>query len=34
MRMGYMYEQKYVQNPSDKQFRNKAEQYYVQAITL
>lgn len=33
MRMGYMYEQKYVQNPSDLQFRNKAEQYYVQAIT-
>jgi hypothetical protein len=33
MRMGYMYEQKYVQNPSDIQFRNKAEQYYVQAIT-
>lgn len=33
MRMGYMFEQKYVQNPSDKQFRNKAEQYYVQAIT-
>ncbi|MCL1668839.1 histidine kinase [Elizabethkingia ursingii] len=33
MRMGYMFEQKYAQNPSDKQFRNKAEQYYVQAIT-
>ncbi|UIO96295.1 histidine kinase [Elizabethkingia miricola] len=33
MRMGYMFEQKYVQNPSDKQFRNKAKQYYVQAIT-
>lgn len=33
MRMGYMYEQKHVQNPSDLQFRNKAEQYYVQAIT-
>lgn len=33
MRMGYMYEQKYVQNPSEIQFRNKAEQYYVQAIT-
>lgn len=33
MRMGYMYEQKYVQNPSDLQFRNKAEQYYIQAIT-
>ncbi|PUB34637.1 histidine kinase/DNA gyrase B/HSP90-like ATPase [Elizabethkingia sp. YR214] len=33
MRMGYMFEQKHVQNPSDKQFRNKAEQYYVQAIT-
>ena len=33
MRMGYMFEQKYVQNPSDKQFRNRAEQYYVQAIT-
>lgn len=33
MRMGYMFEQKYVQNPSDNQFRNRAEQYYVQAIT-
>lgn len=33
MRMGYMFEQKYVQTPSDKQFRNRAEQYYVQAIT-
>lgn len=25
MRMGYMFEQKYVQNPSDKQFRNKKQ---------
>lgn len=33
MRMGYMYEQKYVQNQSEIQFRNKAEQYYVQAIS-
>ncbi|MDR2236751.1 MAG: histidine kinase [Chryseobacterium sp.] len=33
MRMGYMYEQKYAQNPSDKDLRNKVEQYYQQAIT-
>ncbi|REC60600.1 sensor histidine kinase [Chryseobacterium pennae] len=32
MRMGYMYEQKYAQNPSDIQLRNKTEQYYLQAI--
>lgn len=32
MRMGYVYEQKYAQNPSDIQFRNKAEQFYLQAI--
>ena len=33
MRMGYVYEQKYIQNPSDVDSRNKAEQYYLQAIT-
>ncbi|WP_336664353.1 ATP-binding protein [Elizabethkingia meningoseptica] len=33
MRMGYVYEQKYAQNPSDTNFRNRAEQYYLQAIT-
>lgn len=33
MRMGYVYEQKYIQNPSDITWRNKAEQYYVLAIT-
>ncbi|AZA76378.1 sensor histidine kinase [Chryseobacterium sp. G0186] len=33
MRMGYMYEQKYGQNPSNIDLRNKAEQYYLQAIT-
>ncbi|WP_407531986.1 ATP-binding protein [Elizabethkingia meningoseptica] len=33
MRMGYVYEQKYAQNPSDINFRNRAEQYYLQAIT-
>ena len=33
MRMGYVYEQKYTQNPSDTGFRNKTEQYYLQAIT-
>lgn len=32
MRMGYVYEQKYGQNPSDIALRNKAEQYYLQAI--
>lgn len=32
MRMGYMYEQKYVQNNSDIPLRNKVEQYYLQAI--
>ncbi|MCJ7936075.1 MAG: histidine kinase [Chryseobacterium sp.] len=32
MRMGYVYEQKYAQNPSDIELRNKAEQYYLQAI--
>ena len=33
MRMGYMYEQKYLQDPSDAVLRTKVEQYYVQAIT-
>lgn len=33
MRMGYVYEQKYAQNPSDTGLRNKAEQYYLQSIT-
>lgn len=33
MRMGYVYEQKYAQNPSDITLRNKTEQYYLQAIT-
>ncbi|AZA83545.1 two-component sensor histidine kinase [Chryseobacterium lactis] len=33
MRMGYVYEQKYTQNPSNIDFRNRAEQYYLQAIT-
>ncbi|MGU3375007.1 ATP-binding protein [Chryseobacterium sp. M5A1_1a] len=33
MSMGYMYEQKYGQNPSNIDLRNKAEQYYLQAIT-
>ncbi|MFP3595489.1 ATP-binding protein [Chryseobacterium sp. SIMBA_029] len=32
MRMGYVYEQKYGQNPSDIELRNKAEQYYLQSI--
>ncbi|GEN65944.1 tetratricopeptide repeat-containing sensor histidine kinase [Chryseobacterium rhizosphaerae] len=32
MRMGYVYEQKYGQNPSDVGLRNKAEQYYLQSI--
>jgi len=32
MRMGYVYEQKYGQNPLDIQSRNKAEQYYLQSI--
>ena len=32
MRMGYAYEQKYAQNPSNLDFRNKAEQYYLQSI--
>ncbi|CAH0203793.1 ATP-binding protein [Chryseobacterium sp. Bi04] len=32
MRMGYVYEQKYAQNPSDVALRNRAEQYYLQAI--
>ncbi|WP_312823379.1 ATP-binding protein [Epilithonimonas sp.] len=32
MRMGYMYEQKYTQNPSDILLRNKVEQYYLHAI--
>jgi signal transduction histidine kinase len=32
MRMGYVYEQKYAQNPSDTALRNKAEQYYLQSI--
>ncbi|WP_228410113.1 tetratricopeptide repeat-containing sensor histidine kinase [Chryseobacterium viscerum] len=33
MRMGYVYEQKYTQNSSNTEFRNKTEQYYLQAIT-
>jgi signal transduction histidine kinase len=33
MRMGYVYEQKYTQFPSNTEFRNKTEQYYLQAIT-
>ncbi|MCE3074424.1 tetratricopeptide repeat-containing sensor histidine kinase [Chryseobacterium gwangjuense] len=33
MRMGYVHEQKYDQNPSNIEFRNKTEQYYLQAIT-
>jgi len=33
MRMGYVYEQKYAQNPSDTALRNKAEQYYLQSIS-
>ncbi|GEJ47432.1 ATP-binding protein [Chryseobacterium sp. ON_d1] len=33
MRMGYVYEQKYTQDPSNTEFRNKTEQYYLQAIT-
>jgi len=33
MRMGYVYEQKYAQNPSDTGLRNKAEQYYLQSIS-
>ena len=33
MRMGYVYEQKYMQNPSNVDWRNKAEQYYLQAVT-
>ncbi|WP_374462466.1 histidine kinase [Chryseobacterium sp.] len=33
MRMGYVYEQKYTQYPSNTEFRNKTEQYYLQAIT-
>lgn len=32
MRIGYVYEQKYAQNPSDIALRNKAEQYYLQAV--
>lgn len=32
MRMGYVYEQKYAQNPSNLDFRNKAEQYYLQSV--
>ncbi|CAI8788550.1 ATP-binding protein [Chryseobacterium sp. IT-36CA2] len=32
MRMGYVYEQKYTQDPSNTVFRNKTEQYYLQAI--
>ncbi|HCM35851.1 histidine kinase [Chryseobacterium sp.] len=34
MRMGYVYEQKYDQNPSNIDLRNKVEQYYLQAITI
>ncbi|MGH1517142.1 tetratricopeptide repeat-containing sensor histidine kinase [Chryseobacterium sp. JK1] len=33
MRIGYVYEQKYAQNPSNVEFRNKAEQYYLLAVT-
>lgn len=33
MRMGYVYEQKYAQNLSDLDLRNKAEHYYLLAIT-
>lgn len=32
MRMGYVYEQKYAQDPSNIGFRNKAEQYYLQSV--
>ncbi|RLJ32490.1 histidine kinase/DNA gyrase B/HSP90-like ATPase [Chryseobacterium sp. 7] len=32
MRMGYVYEQKYTQDPYNTVFRNKTEQYYLQAI--
>ncbi|MCQ9639577.1 histidine kinase [Chryseobacterium sp. WG14] len=32
MRMGYVYEQKYGQNPSNVELRNRAEQYYLQTI--
>jgi signal transduction histidine kinase len=32
MRMGYVYEQKYTQDPSNTMFRNKTEHYYLQAI--
>ncbi|UKB86121.1 histidine kinase [Chryseobacterium sp. MEBOG06] len=32
MRMGYVYEQKYAQDPSNIDFRNKAEQYYLQSV--
>lgn len=34
MRMGYVYEQKYAQEPSNTAFRNKTEQYYLQAIAI
>nr|WP_315028195.1 histidine kinase [uncultured Chryseobacterium sp.] len=33
MRMGYVYEQKYAQTPSNIDLRNKTEQYYLLAIT-
>ncbi|WP_326984320.1 ATP-binding protein [Chryseobacterium sp. MYb264] len=33
MRMGYVYEQKYAQNTTDFSVRNKAEQYYIMAIS-
>lgn len=33
MRMGYVYEQKYEQNPDQVVFRDRAEQYYLMAIT-
>lgn len=32
MRMGYVYEQKYSQDPSNVELRNRVEQYYLQAI--
>lgn len=32
MRMGYVYEQKYLQDPSNIDLRNRVEQYYLQAI--
>jgi len=34
MRMGYVYEHKYTQDPSNTAWRDKVEQYYLQAINL